>query len=654
MKWILRLVAFIVVILAVAFVSILLLPAERIARIATDQLSAATGRDVSISGDVGLTFWPVLGARANGLALGNADWAEGGAMFEAASVAIGVDAMALISGDIRIKNIEAESPIIRLEQRADGRANWLFSEPAAASSETAPQPESAPVAESAPARQISIEQVKITDATLIYAAEGSAPISYEGVNLTLDWPDPLGSADIALSLQPGDSTVTVQAAIDGFAGFISGETQTLRASVETTSGTLSFDGRGSTAGAVAGTLALKTDSTDGFLRALGQAGVDPPDNLGRRVDMMTAVTLTPDMQLALRDLVVDFGGNKITGAADIAIGDVPQVNAQLNVGDLDLKQDTTSPANTGGGGASTPDTGAGNAAATSGWPTTAIDASGLAAFNGEIALAANSIDLGQFKIGATQALLRNDRSRMVFDLRDVQAYGGNVTGEFVINNRAGLSVGGRLDVNNIQMQPLLTDAADIDRLTGQGTVRLSFLGSGPSVDAIMRSLSGDGSLSVGRGTILGIDLDRLMRSGDTGEGTTVFDSLGGTWTIAGGVLSNTDLLLQLKNYQASGTGVVGLGAQTVDYTATPVALRANSGQGLSIPVRFVGPWTDVSIRPDLEAAFDAEIDAKTDELENKAKEKLNEELGITPQPGQSTEDAVKDELKDKLLRKLFD
>lgn len=654
MKWILRLVVFVVVILVVAVGSVLLLPAERIARIATDQLSAATGRNVSISGDVGLTFWPVLGARADGLALGNADWAEGGAMFEATSVAIGVDAMALISGDIRIKNIEAESPTIRLEQRSDGRANWLFSEPAEAPAETTPQAESAPVAESAPARQISIERVKITDATLIYDAEGSDLVSYEGVDLTLDWPDPTGSADVALSLQPGDSTVTVQAAIDGFAGFISGETQTLRASVETTLGVLSFDGRGSTAGAVTGTVALKTDSTDGFLQALGLPAAGLPDNLGRRVDLTTVLTLTPDMKLALRDLVVDFGGNKITGAADIAITEVPQINAQLNVGDLDLAQGAATPKTTGSGNASAPASGSGNTAADSGWPKTPIDASGLAEFNGEIALAANSIDLGQFKLGATQALLLNDRSRMVFDLRDVQAYGGSVSGEFVINNRAGLSVGGTMAVDGIQMQPLLKDAADIDRLTGQGTLGLKFLGSGSSVDAIMRSLSGDGSLSVGRGTILGIDLDRLMRSGDTGEGTTVFDSLGGTWTIASGVLSNTDLLLQLKNYQATGTGVVGLGAQTVDYTATPVALRANSGQGVSIPVRFVGPWADVSIRPDLEAAFDAELDAKADELEKKAKEKLNEELGITPEAGQSTEDAVKDELKDKLLRKLFD
>ncbi|WP_299953715.1 AsmA family protein [uncultured Roseobacter sp.] len=642
MKWIFRLLGLVVLIVVVGVVSIFFLPADRVARIAAEQLRGVTGRDVAITGEVSLTFWPVLGVRADGLEVGNADWAEQGPMLQAANAAIGVDAMALLQGEIRITNIEAESPTIRLEQRADGRASWQFTD---ASGEAQIETETAP---DRPARAISIERLKVTDARLIYDAEGSDLVSYEGVDLTLDWPERLGPAEIAAVLRPTGSPVTVDAVIDGFAGFITGDTQTLRVTVDAEAGKLEFDGRGSTAGAVAGTLTLNTGNTGAFLQALGLSGADLPENLGRSIDLSTALTLTPDRQLALRDLVMGLGKNRITGAADIGLNDVPQVNAQLDVGALDLESGTSPEASGGSGGG-----GAGGSADT-GWPKTPIDASGLSAFNGEIVLTAQSIDLGQFKLGATRALLRNDRSRMVFELRDVAAYGGNVSGEFVINNRSGLSVGGSLAARSIQMQPLLTDAADLDRLTGQGNARLSFLGAGASVDAIMRSLSGDGSLQIGRGTILGIDLDRLMRWGDSSGGTTVFDSLTGTWTIASGVLSNSDLLLQLKNYRASGDGVVGLGRQTVDYTFTPVALRANSGQGVSIPVRFTGPWSDISIRPDLEAAFEAEIDAKTDELENRAKEKLNERLGISGQDGQSTEDAVKDRVKEKLLRKLFD
>ena len=71
--------------------------------------------------------------------------------------------------------------------------------------------------------------------------------------------------------------------------------------------------------------------------------------------------------------------------------------------------------------------------------------------------------------------------------------------------------------------------------------------------AIMNSLSGDGSVDVGQGKILGIDLDRLLR-GQPGGGVTVFDSLGATWTMSKGILSNDDLLLSLPNVIAKGEG----------------------------------------------------------------------------------------------------
>ncbi|WP_299964490.1 AsmA family protein [uncultured Roseobacter sp.] len=647
-KWIIRLLGLGVVIAIVAIAALFFLPAERIARLATDQLQSATGRTVSISGDVGLTFWPVLGIRAAGLEIGNADWAEQGPLLQAASVAIGIDAMALLGGDIRITNIEAESPMVRLEQRSDGQVSWEIGNSAEA---TPTQNAPTSVQPARTAQSITVQRLAITDASLIYAAAGSDPVVFDQVDLTLDWPEAQGAATITARLRPAATPVSVEVVIDGFAGFIAGETQTLRAAVSTDAGRIALDGRGSADGAVAGDLTLSTGDTNAFLRALGMPGADLPPDLGGQIDLSTALTVTAERAVSLRDLVVSLGRNRISGAADLNLKDVPQLNAQLDIGDFVLPSASAPTASSGGGGGGQAGTGS---SSQSGWPTAAIDASALGTFNGEIALTANSIDLGQFDLGATRALLRNDNSRMVFELRDVAAYGGDLTGTFVINNRSGLSVGGDLTATGIEMQPLLTDAADLTRLTGTGAVQMSFLGVGASVDAIMKSLSGKGSLQIGRGTILGIDLDRLMRSGDVGSGTTVFDSLTGSWTIAAGTLQNNDLLLQLKSYQASGAGAVGLGSQTVDYTVTPIALRANSGQGVSIPVRFTGPWSNISIRPDVEAALKAEIDEKAKELEERAKEKLNERLGVSPVDGRSTGDAVKDELNDRLLKKLFD
>ena len=96
MKWIGRLLGFVLVVILVTLVSVFFLPADRIAKLAAEQMQAATGRDVTISGDVSMTLWPVLGVSAGGLEVGNADWSDQGPMLTAENAAIGVDLLAYL------------------------------------------------------------------------------------------------------------------------------------------------------------------------------------------------------------------------------------------------------------------------------------------------------------------------------------------------------------------------------------------------------------------------------------------------------------------------------------------------------------------------------------------------------------------------------
>ena len=60
LRWI-----FIAVFLFVGFAAagLMLLPKERIAKVASAEMSKALGREVLISGDIGLSVWPVLGVK---------------------------------------------------------------------------------------------------------------------------------------------------------------------------------------------------------------------------------------------------------------------------------------------------------------------------------------------------------------------------------------------------------------------------------------------------------------------------------------------------------------------------------------------------------------------------------------------------------------
>ena len=169
MKWVGRILVALLLIIAVVVVSLFFLPADRIARVAAQQIKAQTGREVSITGDVSMTIWPVLGVSAGAIEVGNADWSRQGPMLTAQNAAIGVDAAALLKGEIKITNIEATNPTIRLESRKDGRASWEFTD---ASGAAAIETETAPDREAQP---FSLQRLSITDATLIYDAEEPLP-----------------------------------------------------------------------------------------------------------------------------------------------------------------------------------------------------------------------------------------------------------------------------------------------------------------------------------------------------------------------------------------------------------------------------------------------------------------------------------------------
>jgi AsmA protein len=295
-----------------------------------------------------------------------------------------------------------------------------------------------------------------------------------------------------------------------------------------------------------------------------------------------------------------------------------------------------------------------------GWPEGEIDVSALGAMDAEIALAAPSVDLGVLKLGQTRALITIDRARAVTEIREMQAYGGQISGDFVVNGRGGLSVGGRLSFAGLRTEPLFTDIAGWDRLVSTGDFEIEFLGVGNSVAAIMQSLKGQGALELGKGELRGLDIAGMLQTldpGYVGEGQkTIFDGLAGTFSIADGVLSNSDLKLVAPYLTASGAGEIGLGARTLDYRLRPTALAAADGTGgVMVPLVISGPWAKPRFRLDLESiarekmeaeakavAERLEVEAKAAEVAAKAEleQRLKEELGVEVAPDESLGDAA--------------
>ncbi|WP_170547975.1 AsmA family protein [Ruegeria atlantica] len=646
MKWLVRILFLFVAAIGLVIGALLLMPGDKLAAILAEQVKSETGRDLTLSGGVNLSFWPVLGMETGPVTFGNAPWAGSEPMLSAESLAVGVDASALLNGDLRIRRVVADNPVLRLEL-SDGRGNWELSAPVASQATTGSNTGASPAS---PQGAVTLDRLELTNAQLVYIENGTTKFNFSNVDLSASWPGPTSPMVMEARMAVPGGHVKVDLEIPDLPTYASGAVAPLKLALTAPGGEVGFDGRVNLAGEMDGALAVKTRNTEEMMAAFGQAGVGVPLGLGRKADVSGQMTYTSEGRISLRNMVAQLDHNRFTGETDIEISDPPKITARLKSGDIDLSRFNDAPASSGGGSgtASSPD---------SGWSKAPIDASALSLANGEIRLTASSIVLPDLELGASDLTLILDRSRAVLQMNPATLFSGQVNGQVVANNRNGLSVGGKLKAKNMNVQQALSTLAGIERFTGTGTGEFEFLGVGQTEDQIMRSLSGTGNLNVGQGVISGFDLDRLMGRGKGSGGTTLFNSLTASFIIDQGVLTNNDLLMSLDNFRADGTGKVNIGARRIDYLFTPTALRANSGQGLSVPVRIVGPWSDPSIKPDLSKVIEAAAEGQLKDLEDDAKQKVldkvGDELGTAVTDSESVEDALKNKLEEEAKKGLF-
>ncbi len=674
MRYMWRGLAGILVLVVIVMAVVLMIPAERIARLAAEQFEKTTGRAMRIEGEVSPRFWPVLGVKTGPVTIANADWSLGeGPLFAADSVTIEVNASALLGGEVRILGISSERPRILLERSKDGQANWDFSaaNPGSApegatetaaetASGTAPPAATATESASGATSGFTLEHGLIKGGTFRYLDHGSGrDVTFDNVDATLAIPDFTGpftlSASASVSGQP------VSLALEGgiFQAFAEGRVTPLKLDLSAGAARIGFDGRGSwNPMAAEGTLSADLSDLKSLAAAAGAGAPELPEGLGARKLALNSPVVLDSKGIYLRGARIEADNNTILGDLDLTQGEArPKLSGNLRATALDLRGLSGESAGSGdsiGGGA------AGGMQAP-GWPKDVIDVSGLGLSDASLSLAAGSVDLGLVKFGETQLLLSIDRARAVFDLRQMAAYGGSVSGEFVVNGRGGLSVGGNLALAGIDAMPLMQDIAGWDRLITKASLNLKFLGVGNSIDEIMQGLKGDGSLTLGKGEIRGLDIAGMLRTLDTshiGEGQkTIFDGIAGTFTIDGGNLSNTDLRLVAPYLTATGSGRIGLGRRDLDYRIRPVAFPGeDSTGGVLVPLRITGSWASPTYRLDLESIarekMEAEAKAAEERLKREAKEaearakaeleaKLKSELGVEAGAGESLEDAAK-------------
>lgn len=673
MRWIIRIFLTLLMLAVVAVVGIFFIPTEQIARLASGQFEQATGRTLTITGKVSPSFWPQIGARVEGVSIANADWSKAGPMIEAEALSIGLDPQALFRGDIAIRRVNAIAPVIRLERAADGRVNWDFSQgkggAARRKASGAGSPASEPQSDGFSLARITLDKGTLSGARLSYTDHGTGMQQVlDAVDLTVALPATGGPADADFAATLNDVRISAAGRIGSLVSLLGGGEVPISLTGGIGASAFEFSGEAGIVPPVAsGHVVADLSDMAAIAKLAGASAPDLPEGLGRgKAALEGDISWTAERSLSLTSAVVTLDGNRLSGDVTLTTaGERPKLTGEISADTLAVfngaagdKADKASSGGTRKGGPSKP----------KGWSKEPIDVSGLKAIDAALRLNVGVLELAGARVGPVDGTLTNHRGRAVFDISRMDAYGGAMTGQLVINGRDGLSVGGDLNARGLAMQPLLTDAAGYERLIGTGALSLRFLGSGNSIHAIMSGLSGEGSLAFTDGALIGLDLAGMLRSLDpnyVGEGQkTIFDKIIASHVIENGVLKNADLQLTGPLVSVAGAGEVAIGQRQLDYRVVPTAFAKGDGSGgVSVPLLITGPWHDPDFKLDLaalakekldldEEALKAKLDKQRKKAERQAKKKAAKELGVDPDSDESLEDAAKRKLQDEALKGL--
>lgn len=647
--------ALVVLLIVAALAAPAFIPAEKIKAQAIEQVKAATGRDLAIDGKLSVSVFPTLAVQLGTVSLANPPGFKAKDLVRLDGIDVRVKLLPLLSGKVEVDSFVLDHPVINLEVDPQGHADWEFA--AAHTAAPAPAAPAAPAAKpadgkaaAAPLSDIRLGDIRITGGKLVYAdAKAGTTETVDAIDLQLSLPgldQPLAvkggltwrgqqimlSVDLArpraLTAAEGNTAmalaVTAQALKLGFNGDIAGATRALTGSLD-----LSVPSVRGLVGWVSGKPLEMAGSGLGPLSIKGRLAAD------RGRYGFTQAALQLDAIKANGDFSVDTTGARPAAKATLAV-DMLDLNPYLPPESAEAKPAAAASGGTGGGG--------NTAAAKQDWSDDPIDASGLKAAEADLTLTTGGLKIRRIEIGKSQLGVALHGGKLAVDLAEMTLYKGQGKGRLAVDgSQPGAGIDAAFTLKGLQAQPFLAAAAGTDRLEGTANADLQVNGRGHSQRQIVSSLGGKGTLSFLDGAIHGINLGAMLRNVTTafsdsgGDQKTDFAELGGSFTIASGIVSNQDLALKAPLFRVAGAGTVDLPKRSLNYRIEPKVAATTEGQGgkqdvggLSVPVIIEGPWSNLSYRPDLAGLVKGNVGNAVKGLMDKAIPGKGGQLPINP------------------------
>lgn len=644
MKTFLRLTLFIVISLIVLIIAATqLISSDDIFAQLSDKVTSSTGRTLIVDGSKQLSFFPSLSLVLNDVRFSNKDTVYRADMAKIKNIHIHIPWSSAFSGELKVDKFVIVQPDVLLEKYLDGSANWqLLSESNKVNdnvSTNKSQKDKEPVLPES--FDISLGQVEVVGGKVTFFdhhLNEKKELSQLDVAVTL--PSLHKKLDVVGNVTYMAEQFEVNAIVETPAQAINQLPFDVSLSLTSSLANLTYQGKVLDKGQkVTGHLSVAGNSVKQLLdwQAIS---LNAKEEAFNQFKLDTKV-IYADNKVSFDELEMNLDKLSLKGNSTITLSTPVELEAKVDLGILDLNPylPVVSDKKV-----------VDNAAQTQPivWDDTSIDLSALNNVKAHIVIRSSQLLARDLKLGKTHLTTKLIDGTAVVLLHKFEAYDGVGSGVIQVSaKKSPYNIETNFSLNNINVKPLLIDASGFDKLLGKGDLSWKLLTNGVSQRDFINQLSGEFSLDIKDGAIKGVNLAAIAKSassilkGDiksvsldrdfSQADKTDFAALQAKFSLSNGVANTESLSLKNPFIRVNGVGEVDLPKTNVNLQVKSKLVASVQGQasneetsGFTIPIKIVGPFHQVKVKPDISAGAKDKV---KDKIKDKVKDKLKNLFG---------------------------
>jgi AsmA protein len=606
----------------------------------TTAVHEATGRQLTIAGDIELSIYPWLGLSLGATQLSNAQGFGETPFASVETVEIKVKLLPLFQQRLEMQKIRLHGLRANLAKNKAGRSNWddlVSPSPATSTQGTVPD-DSAPES-----------PVKPGDAKPDQTMGALAALAIEGLELEnahMDWNDQQANQHIVidkLTLRTGPLAITAPVdlslsldvkannpELDGhvdFTGQVSLDFETQQYRANNLDLTVKATGAGLPVSPIDIRLQanVKADlkqqhanlndiklnmlgtSITGKINitelnkspaARGQIAI--ADFSPRQVMKKLGISLPKTSDAAVLNKVnlnADFNGNmdganisklavmlddtKLTGTASVKNFTAPAIRFDIKVDDIDVDRYLPPATDTTSPTPASP----GAAAAT----TTQLPLKPLRALNIDGNFKLDKLKITGARSSDITLSIKAKNGKITLSPIKAKLYNGSYKGNIVVDVRSDIpKLSFKESINGVNVGPLLKDMMGKELVSGTANASAQLTASGAELAAIKKTLNGNAKFSFRNGAVKGVNIGQILREAyaklkkkpapPNTENETDFAEMSGSVTVTNGIARNKDLTMKSPLLRVHGKGSVNLPKEKIKYLINTSIVESNEGQ----------------------------------------------------------------------------